>query len=392
MPLRIAHTADVHLDAAFSESRLPAAKGRRKRRAIREAFKAIIDDCVEWPANVLVVAGDLFEGERVSADTLGLVARQFERLAPAPVVISPGNHDPFREGGYYDVYEWPENVHIFTSRRMRVLDLPGAGARFFGCAHESGHMEGRLLDFAEPPGGSGECRCVLVAHASNADRIPRDKRADDIWLPFTEEELSGLGFDYAALGHYHGLSQITDEAGELAGAYPGSPEGLRFSEEGPRFYLRVTLEESSVRIERRRTSQIEYLTRSVRCDDMRSRDEFHAECLRQVRSLRNRESIIARFIAEGTVDPGFDLAGDLPEELASQLFHVLVEDSTRPAYDWDALAAEKSLRGELVRHFAAQMEGAEEEEAERLRQARLLAVRALDGQPLEVPPEVLRAD
>ncbi len=387
MAFRVIHTADVHLDATFG-GRLAGERGTRKREAIRNTFRRIVTDCIDWPADMLVIAGDLFEEERIAADTVGFLKAEFARLRDTPVIIAPGNHDPYTVRGRYAVTEWPANVRIFTKGGEDTFRFESLGVTVHGLAHTSTHMEGRLCAAVKASPGEGGLH-LLAAHASDETAVPPDKEAGDVWLPFGREELARLGYDYTALGHYHGPYEI--EAGEcIVAAYPGSPEGLRASEKGPRRYLRVTLEPGRCEIERRPVGEIEFISFEVRCDGFESRQQFFDAVERLVQ--QHPGMVIARVAATGRVEPGFDLSSGLPEEVAGRFFSVTVDDQTQAAYDWEAISAERTLRAEVVRRIEAEMEGADEARRAMLERARLYAMDALSGRQVEVPAEVLRAD
>src|SRR5512144_2455633 len=94
-PIRFIHTSDIHLDTSFAGSGLPSRLGDRKREAIRSTFKRILEDARREGADVVMIAGDLFEQDHVTPDTIEFLKQQFENAAPAAVFIAPGNHDPF---------------------------------------------------------------------------------------------------------------------------------------------------------------------------------------------------------------------------------------------------------------------------------------------------------
>jgi len=386
MPLKLVHTSDVHLDCTFAA--LADRKGRDKRAAVRAVFRRIIDDCLEWPADALLIAGDLYESRRVSPDTIGFLKSEFARLGDIPALIAPGNHDPFTDRSPYAAASWSDNVHIFQSGEMEVIDLPELPLRVAGLAHTSHHVQGRLTDVARRREDT-DVPTVLLAHASLQGQGIAEKSESDIWLPFTEAELADLSYTFAALGHYHNPREISAD-GRALGAYPGAPEGLNFSEQGRRSYARVTLEEGAVSIERVPVSRIDYQVMRISCDNFQTRAQLFDAIATS--APRDAESTILRVEAVGRTAPGFQLTGRVGEELAGRFFHIDVVDSTSPGYDWEALAEENSLRGEVVRRFAQAVEGAGPGERERMEKARLYALEALEGRAIELPEEVLRAD
>ena len=91
---KIIHAADFHLDSAFGG--LPTEKARERRRESRELIDRLARLAMEEKAEVLLLAGDLFDGERVFPETLERLGEALASL-PCPVFIAPGNHDPDRK-------------------------------------------------------------------------------------------------------------------------------------------------------------------------------------------------------------------------------------------------------------------------------------------------------
>src|SRR5688572_8282950 len=67
--IRFIHTSDVHLDTSFAGSGFPSHLGDRKREAVRATFRSILEDALRRPVDLVLIAGDLFEHDRVSPDT-----------------------------------------------------------------------------------------------------------------------------------------------------------------------------------------------------------------------------------------------------------------------------------------------------------------------------------
>ena len=78
MPLRILHTADAHLGAKFLGL---GEKGRLQRSQLLETFEAVVDLAIGREVNLFLVAGDLFDSNRVPKSTLTRVASRLEKLA-----------------------------------------------------------------------------------------------------------------------------------------------------------------------------------------------------------------------------------------------------------------------------------------------------------------------
>ena len=73
---------------------------QRLREASRVAFRRLVDLALEERVDALLIAGDLFDDERLSFQTERFLLEQLKRLdaRDVPVVYATGNHDPGRAG------------------------------------------------------------------------------------------------------------------------------------------------------------------------------------------------------------------------------------------------------------------------------------------------------
>ena len=118
---KIIHAADFHLDSPFGG--LPVEKARERRRESRELVDRLTDLVRTEGAEVVLLAGDLFDGQRVFPETLERLKAALAAMG-CPVFIAPGNHDPYSPHSPYAGPVWPENVHFFRSEAMESMLLP----------------------------------------------------------------------------------------------------------------------------------------------------------------------------------------------------------------------------------------------------------------------------
>ena len=122
---RFIHTADLHLDSPFHGlGQVSEHLQTRIARAPLVALRRIVDACLEHRVHCLIIAGDFFDGGRVSLHTQAYVRSQLERLAKAGIVVAAaaGNHDPLSDGNFQ--LGWPENVIWFPADRVGKWRFP----------------------------------------------------------------------------------------------------------------------------------------------------------------------------------------------------------------------------------------------------------------------------
>ena len=129
--MRVLHAADLPLDSAFAA--LSADRARQRRRESREILNTLAQLAQREQVDLVLLAGDLFDGERVYPETVEQLKSALENMT-CPVFISPGNHDPYTKNSPYAKEEWPENVHIFRAEELTAVPIPTLNCVVYGAA------------------------------------------------------------------------------------------------------------------------------------------------------------------------------------------------------------------------------------------------------------------
>ncbi len=228
--LRFLQFSDLHLARRMvSESAGLAPDRAREREAELRALPGRIAALARSErVDVVLAPGDLFDVEGADDATTDLLFDAIAALAPIPVVVAPGNHDPFMPLSPWapafrharGARGWPENLCLFTAPVFETRPLPGRpDVAITGIAHVANRP---LLDrvLARPVARPAAPIALLVCHGSLLGAAPLGKR---LTLPFPERELVGQGFTYAALAHYHERLVVRAGTGRIRGAYAGAP-------------------------------------------------------------------------------------------------------------------------------------------------------------------------
>ncbi|MEJ2538384.1 MAG: DNA repair exonuclease [Gemmatimonadota bacterium] len=274
--MRILHLADVHLDTSFA-GRTPRVRARL-RQATRDAFRHAVELALERRVDVVVVAGDLFDGERLSFESERFLLFQLQRLSDEgiPVIYATGNHDPGSRRSRELI--WPPDVIVVddpSPRRIAVRNPTGEPVGWVTAAgHASAHETQDLA--AAFPRPEGELPEVAVLHTQVVDS--RDAAAHEPYAPTALETLTRSGYDYWALGHVH----LRQTLSRLPGVrYPGNLQGRTPRESGAKGALLVEVSRGlEPRVEFVPLAPIRWVDLELACD---------AETLDQlVRHIRDR--------------------------------------------------------------------------------------------------------
>lgn len=236
--MRFIHIADVHLDTAFA-GRSEDIR-RRLRRASREALERALETALSEKVDAVLIAGDLFDGERLSFETERFVLEQFGHLSDAGVrvVYATGNHDPGRRRMRAGKLEWPSTVTLIPDGRPRSVPIVGEGGYPVGIVTGAGHASSReTADLArELRPTDADLPQVAILHTQVL--TARGLDVHQPYAPSDVEHLRSSGFDYWALGHVHLRQEVSAEPPIH---YPGNLQGRNPRETGPKGGLLVDL-------------------------------------------------------------------------------------------------------------------------------------------------------
>ena len=129
--MKILHTADWHLDAPLAgHSEENKAFLRQQLRKIPEKIANL---CISEGCDLLIIAGDLFDGS-YTRESLTAVHSALSRVK-IPVVITPGNHDFCSPDSPYLKEHWPSNVHIFAQPKLESIVIDQLDCRIYGAGY-----------------------------------------------------------------------------------------------------------------------------------------------------------------------------------------------------------------------------------------------------------------
>ncbi len=324
--LKIIHGADFHLDSPFSG--LTPKRAAQRREEQRELLERLAGLARKKEAGLVLLAGDLLDSERVFPETARALSKALASI-PCPVFIAPGNHDPYTSRSIWTALDWPDNVHIFRSRGLERVDLPGC--TLWGRAFTDTHQETSPLEGLTVP-GDGKLH-LAVLHGCVGER--------NGYGPISPAEIAASGLDYLALGHIHQGSGLNRE-GNTFWAYPGCPEGRGFDELGDKGVLYVEAEPGRVKSQFVSLAKRRY---EIITADITGPAGPLAAILE---ALPGRTSdLICRLILTGE-GPAPDLV-NLEQTLSSEFYGLTLVDRTRLPRDLWARREEDTLTGLFLR-------------------------------------------
>ncbi len=370
--MKLLHTGDLHLDSAFCGVGVLDADARREEQ--RALLKRIFSCAKEERCDLILFSGDVFDGKYVTPETAELFLC-LVRETDCPVVVSPGNHDPYVEGSFYRRQGLPENLKVFSSPELSCFVLEELKAKVFGYAFVGNALHESPLAGAEIPSEDGYFH-LLCAHGDLASPVSR-------YAPLTEGDLRRLSLDYAALGHIH-RTEEDYSFGNTVVKYCGFPEGRSFDELGAGGVWLVTLKKDTpVRVERRILSEKRYEIETLELSAVSDRSAALRELCDRLAPM-DKTHLRLNLVGVMERDDLEEWRSDLGE-LEGRFASLEVRDLSLPARDGSVLEKDVSLRGALYRELYPKLIDEDPEVRRTATRALQIGLAAIDGR--RIPTE-----
>lgn len=345
--LKILHTADIHLGAAFTGL---GTRGTRQRQRLREVLNDIAETARREAAQVLLLAGDIFDNLRPSPESLEAFQALVGKMSAAgiPVIMIAGTHDHWAGNEIFPKLQQTLGPALAVlSPEKPVWENAGLGVRIQGVSLlRQDEPERPMTGLRRNPAFPGWQ--IGLVHAALDLGKTRTTEAR-----FTSQEILATGLDYLALGHWHGCLECSQ--GQVTAWYPGAPEMIALDEAESGQVLLVELEEGKpVQVQPVRVGKRVWIR--VEADISQA-----AQLWAQTKSQANSEAILDLTIT-GLANP--ELAVDqeaLRAALAPDFFHVRIHDRTQVICSPEELDKypETTVIGRYIRILKARIEQAD---------------------------------
>ena len=353
--MKMIHCADIHLDSRM-ESNLSKEKSRERNAEICATFTRMIRFGLDHDVKAVLIAGDLFDTARASAQTVQFVLDRIRDAEKMDFLYLRGNHD---EGDPFEGMELPENFKTFSELWS---------AYRYGDVVISGVEPDNWEDYYDGLKLNPEDTNIVMLHGQIATQMGEEL----ICLP----KLRNKHICYLALGHIHSYQQDKlDMEGQWC--YCGCLEGRGFDELGQKGFVLLEAEHGRVKSE--------FVPFATRMMEEVTVDITGLSTVIQILSAMEQagsgihSSSLVKFTFTGThtLDTQLDLRF-LRKMLESRYYFVKIKDESRLEIAREDYEHDISLKGEFIRMVLASDKT--EEEKERIIR---FGIQALLGQEVE---------
>ena len=327
--MKIIHTGDVHLGAAFES--LPKEKSRIRRVELMDSFTRLCAYAKESDVSAVLIAGDLFDDNQTPSYIKKQALYAIESAKPVRFFYVSGNHDDeFLGDGL------PSNLFLFSQNHTwQSYDL-GDGVVVSGL--DTKNLDAQTLSSLRLVPDAFH---IVLLHG---DIQGSGKEAIDLRL------LQNKNIDYLALGHIH-KPDLESKRLDARGSYRycGCLEGRGFDEIGNRGFFLLDVVQNRI-VGEKLLSFSKRAVREVRVDISACESYFDVEstALNELKNISVDDTV--KIVLCGNVSPKLrkDIAL-LTARLSGRLFHVKVVDESKIRIDIKDFENDRTERGEFVK-------------------------------------------
>lgn len=356
--IKMIHCADLHLDSPM-ETHMTGKQASDRNTELIRSFVRLTEYAKENEVRAVIIAGDLFDSERVKARTVDAVLNAIRRSPEVDYLYLAGNHEGAADA--FTDQDLPVNLKRFEKNWKSYIyeDVTVSGIELTKENSES------LYQSLPKKEGSV---AIVTLHGQIGTAC-----GDGL---INLNLLKDRGIDYLALGHIHAYTEgRLDARGTYC--YSGCLEGRGFDECGEKGFVLLTVEDGRIGHEfvpfscrklHRMPIDISGLTKN-------------AEILQRMQEAAagiGREDMV-EFLLTGSVDPTADIALGYLQKMEEQqgFFFTKVKDETHMAIHPEDYQNDISLKGEFIR-LVLESDAKEEDKAAIIR----TGIQALAGEEI----------
>lgn len=327
--MKIIHCSDLHLDSAM-ETNLSAEKAKERSRETLRTFERMVTFAKENEVKIIIVAGDMFDTERVTSRTSDFVLNVIENTPEIDFLCLKGNHD--EKNAIFNTPKLPENLKLFsdswTFYRYENLLVSGIELTEENC--------NRLYDELNL---SENDINIAVMHGQTSTATG----AEEVCL----NRLKNKNIRYLALGHIHSYrKEQLDLDGEWC--YSGCLEGRGFDECGEKGFVLIEIKDN-----RLETQFVPFAARML-CEvpvditGLYSVNDIIIAAKTASQDLNSKNLVKYVLCGSYTLETQKDILY-ITEALQDSFYFVKVKDESKLRLDEADYSNDVSLKGEFIR-------------------------------------------
>ncbi len=235
--MKILHAADLHIDSPLGGlTAYEGAPAEEIRGATRRATENLIQAAIDHEVSLVVLAGDIFDGDWPDYGTGLFWNEQLNRLHGdgIPVVSVAGNHDA--QSLISRNLPLPPNLTQLSTSKPETVTFAELGIEVIGQGYATRDVSFDLTQAY--PDGDPNLITIGLLHTSLNGRPGHASYA-----PSSVDALRAKGYQYWALGHVHAREIVHKDPWIV---FPGNTQGRHAREVGSKGATLITVEDGAV--------------------------------------------------------------------------------------------------------------------------------------------------
>ena len=364
--VRILHTADWHLG---KENTYLGALANGRKYEITVTAKRIISLCEEADVDLLLIAGDIFDNNRIESEIIDEIFEALGQLTHTKVVIALGNHDPLTADSPFKNRTLSPNIYVLPENDY-VLNFDDLNCRVYGSSFASVYRKGNDRFFITP--ADDNKINLMVLHGETRADLSSDYRS------ITKDFIESSKMDYIALGHNHKRSEVM-KLGTSNFAYSGCIEGQGFDEDGQKGVYIGNITKAGYDLEFVSLAKRTHYCLNLNITDSASICDDVIKAIKEASSKPAED--LFKITLTGEIDPATTVnCDDIYAKVSSEVYFLKLKDRTGIKVDLDALASENSLRGRFVKEMLNRIENADEDKKAVFQNALQIGLKSFERQ------------
>jgi exonuclease SbcD len=356
--MKIVHASDINLGKKFSGLKLA---GDKIRAGLKTSFSNIIDHTINSKADMLIIAGNLFDNINISVNLQEYILSELGRLETVPAVIIPGSNDMSSDGVFWRSWENSEkhkNVFIFKDSKNPYFKFENLNCTVYGLFTDDDKAV--KLEKQDTGFHIGVLNC------------PSDLARNII----TKTEIN---FDYVAIGGKSDFMDLSDS--DIKAAYCGAPEKLGFDQtEGGNIIIVDIDSPGNANLAKTEIGKMTWRDIEMKAEEILSNDDL----TKHLEEMAGSE-IALRLKLTGLALFETDLApARIEEQMADHFLFLEIIDEMKvlPENVSEVKVSEKTLLGQYIKVMADEIGGAGEKIRPRLEKSLKIGYALLQGREI----------
>lgn len=225
MPIKIFHTADLHLGMQFTRGFAKDLKESLKQERF-DCLNRMIKTANHENCDLFVIAGDMFQTVNISPKEIKETANILNEFEGTRILILPGNHDYFNEDSRKKLWKpliekvKDDKLIFLDKQEVRDITVGENKINLYPGPCLSQHSDENMIDWIKDENIETEAMNIGISHGSVEGLTPDNEKK---YFPKTVKELEDCNLDLWLLGHTHIRYPKEDETGKSIYFMPATP-------------------------------------------------------------------------------------------------------------------------------------------------------------------------